>query len=252
MNLTNLSICGGEKRYCKESDLGAVPMPEQTRSYIPLSHNGLVAEVRKQLSDSGIGILQEVHSLARKGLRYFGLMQVVPVEATSDEMAFIIGLRNSYDKSIPASIACGNQVFVCDNLMFNGEVVLGRRHTVNIFRDLPDKIRLGIKRITDRWVGQVNRFEVYKQIGLGDSQAHDLIAMAYRAGAISPKQVADVVDQWHNPNHREFADRNVFALHNAFSEVWKQNAPEIILANSAALHPVLDTFAGVVENPVVE
>ena len=36
------------------------------------------------------------------------------------------------------SLALGSQVLVCDNLSFFGEVVLTRRHTRFIERDLPD------------------------------------------------------------------------------------------------------------------
>ena len=240
MKMTNLSICGSEKHYVSESALDVAHLPASTRSYTPIRHRDFVDRVKLELSQQGVAILNEVHSLARKGLRYFGLMQVQPLGLSSEDMGFIVGLRNSYDKSVPAAIACGNQVFICDNLMFSGEIVVGRRHTTNLFRDLPDKIREAVLGIMKRWEGQISRMAAYREIGLVNSEAHDLIAQAFLKGAVSNKQVADVISEWHQPRHAEFHDRNVFALHNAFTEVWKQNTPDIVLANSKVLHPILD------------
>lgn len=239
-NLVNLRICGHEKHYVPESHLGAIPLPQQTASYQPVGHLQFLDMVRSNVEKSGLRVLQEVHSLARKGLRYFGMMQVESNDLFSRDMGFVIGLRNSFDKAIPAAIAVGNSVFVCDNLQFNGEIVLGRRHTTNILRDLPSMIATAIAGLTSRWQSQIIRMDTYKETGLTDMEAHDIIARAFLRGAVSQKQVAEVIGQWHNPNHPEFQDRNAYSLHNAFTEVWKQNTPDIVLANSSALHSILD------------
>jgi len=240
MNNVNLSIYGKDRKYVPEGTLASVALPEATDSYAPVGHKTLLDMIRSHAERSGLRIMQEVHALARKGQRYFGLMQVQYDRLPDSDLGFIIGIRNSYDKSIPASIACGCSVMVCSNMAFSSEVVLGRRHTVNVMRDLPSMIASGLVAIMGDWGKQIDRFGMYRTRDIGDLEAHDIIAEAYRAGAVSPKQVANVIDQWHTPNHPEFMDRNVYALHNAFTEVWKQNLPEIVLANSAALHPLLD------------
>jgi len=59
----------------------------------------------------------------------------LPGQETSD-YAWIVGLRNSHDKTYPAGLVAGSKVFVCDNLCFSGEVRLSRKHTRHAVRDL--------------------------------------------------------------------------------------------------------------------
>ena len=61
-----------------------------------------------------------------------------------DDYGLVIGLRNSHDKSFPASIALGSGVFVCDNLAFSAEVTIARRHTRFIERDLPRVVHTAV------------------------------------------------------------------------------------------------------------
>ena len=61
-------------------------------------------------------VANEAHALWSDGLRYFGLLEVTN-GAAHDDYGLVIGLRNSHDKSFPASIALGSGVFVCDNLV---------------------------------------------------------------------------------------------------------------------------------------
>jgi hypothetical protein len=49
---------------------------------------------------------------------------------SSEDYCWVLGLRNSHDKTFPAGIVAGASVFVCDNLSFLGEVNFSRQHTV--------------------------------------------------------------------------------------------------------------------------
>ena len=46
-------------------------------------------------------------------------------------------LRNSNDKRFPIKISFGSHVFVCDNMAFNADHVIKRKHTANAKRDPP-------------------------------------------------------------------------------------------------------------------
>ena len=54
---------------------------------------------------------------------------------------YVLGVRNSNNKRFPAGLVMGVAPFVCDNLMFCGEVEVSRRHTKNIMSDLPARIK---------------------------------------------------------------------------------------------------------------
>ena len=71
--------------------------------------------VTTTLETTGVKIIDQKHALARGGDRYFGLMQVA--YGANMEAGVIVGVRNAHDKSFPASLVLGQQVFVCDNLV---------------------------------------------------------------------------------------------------------------------------------------
>jgi len=98
---------------------------------------------------NGLVVGTQAHSLSHGGLRYFGLMEVQRAESDED-YCWVLGLRNSHDKTFPAGITAGASVFVCDNLSFSGEVKLARKHTTHITRDLPRLVQSAVGKLMDR------------------------------------------------------------------------------------------------------
>jgi hypothetical protein len=125
----------------------------------------------------------------------------------------------------------------------SGEIVVGRKHTKNIMDDIFDRIQNAMLVLQAHWNDHFNRINTYKARDLGNVEAHDLIVNAYRRGAISKVGVSDVVDQWYTPNHAEFKDRNLWSLHNAFTEVWKGRA-DLLADRSDGLHAIFDDAVG--------
>ena len=245
MKTLNLTLhCGGHE--VESTALSAVPTPEATDSWFPIPHVSLVEQLRGLITSSGMNIVDEKHALAREGQRYFGLFQVEGVQnfSLAETVGTVIGLRNSHDKSFPAGICAGSAPFVCDNLAFSAEVKIARRHTRFINRDLLMLFAGAFGRLATAWGNQASRIERYQSFALNDSTAHDLIARAYRGGAISKTQLADVVNQWHSPEHEDWGgERNLWGLHNAFTNVLRGNVIALP-RRSDALHCLLDQTAG--------
>jgi hypothetical protein len=154
--------------------IGATPTPEPTVTWTPLPRIALIEEVEHVLNSNGLSVVNQVHSLTHDGLRYFGLMEIQNGVVHRD-YAWVLGLRNSHDKSFPAGIVAGANVFVCDNLSFSGEIKIARKHTRFILRDLPFLTERAIGRLMQRWHHQDQRINAYKGKNLSDSSAHDLI-----------------------------------------------------------------------------
>lgn len=234
------------------SQIASVFMPAATETHFPLAHDALISRVRESLNLANLGIVTESHALAKDGLRYFGLFQIAPIGSEHDrDYGLVMGLRNSHDKTFPAGITVGSQVFVCDNLAFSGEIRLARKHTLNIFRDLPQKVAQAIGMLSDRWNSQDKRFEAYKETSLTDAQAHDLMIRAFDSRAVVVTQLADVLKEWKTPSHEEFANRNVWRLFNACTEALKGNLGALP-ARTMALHGLLDGYCGIATKEVID
>jgi hypothetical protein len=230
-NRINLSVCATKESSFKE--IQAVKTPEATDSWQPISHAFLVDRVQNQMQENGWEIVDTYHSLHRYGQRYFGLFHVKNTGQDNDERGTIVGLRNSHDKCFPAGLCMGNAPFVCSNLIFTNEVVLARRHTKNILTDLSQVIARTLGKMTETWASDE----------LDNQQAHDLVIRAYQNGAISKAKIADVVEQWHKPEHDDFSPRTMHSLYNGFTHILKGGI-SALPNRSLALHGVLDSQVG--------
>jgi hypothetical protein len=246
--ILNLSIaCGTE---CDFSEVASVstPQPEYGEggrlTWQPVAHDYLVESFRAKVAETdGLEIVNESHTLHRNGLRYFGLFQIQGINRKhGDEIGTVFGLRNSHDKSCRAGIMAGDAPFVCTNMIFRNEIVLGRRHTVNVFNDLPFVLSAAIGKLMASWIDEDARISRYKSVDLDDRLAHDLILRSFRAGACGQTQISKVLEQWHKPEHDEFSGRTLWSLQNAFTNVYRDN---LLLTpqRSEALFSVFDPFA---------
>lgn len=224
-------------------DVFQIPTPASTRTWAPLPHGTLLVEVEHALLAHNLQVTSQAHSLTPDGSRYFGLLGVAFSGSTRD-IGWVLGVRNSHDKSFPAGIVAGMQVLVCDNLSFSGEVKLTRKHTRHILRDLPGLVEGGIRRITGHWVNQDKRVEAYRRTPLDDKSAHDVIIRAADHEAIGSRQIPRVLREWREPSHPEFKIRSAWSLFNAFTEVLKDGL-ESLPRKTEALHGLFDRLAGV-------
>lgn len=234
-----LMHCGGE--HISRDDVANAPTPQRTKTWVPIAHQRLLDLVETTIDGQGFRITNQAHGLWGDGARYFGLMEL-STGIASDDYSLVLGLRNSHDKTFPASLALGSQVLVCDNLSFFGEVVLTRRHTRFIERDLPHVVATAVGRLSEMRVQQSDRIEAYKDKRIKDSTAHDLMVRAVDTRVIPVTQLPTVLKEWREPRHDEFTQngRTVWRLFNAFTESFKSRSLEMLPRRSQALHGLMD------------
>jgi len=243
MNCNLIMHCGA--RAVERPALGLVKTPAPTRSWQPISHLQLVEQVEKALVASSLKIVNQAHSLSQDGLRYFGLVHVANGQE-GREHAWVMGIRNSHDKTFPAGIVAGTQVFVCDNLSFGGDVKFARKHTRFILRDLPSIAERAVGRLVEKWHTQEKRIAAYKEHQVADRDAHDLIIRALDIGVIGCRAVLPVLGQWREPVHEAFAPRTAWSCFNAFTEAMKGDNLQILPKRTEALHGLFDGYCGLV------
>ncbi len=235
--------CGAE--VVDRHEVSRVPTPEPTGTWFPLPHQDLVEEVEGQLDMAAFTVTAESHALSHGGARYFGLFEVrVAGTGEGRDYTWIVGIRNSHDKTYPAGLVAGTRVFVCDNLSFTGEVKISRKHTRFAVRDLKHLTARAVGQLGDQFKRIDQRIEAYRSRSLGDPQVHDLVIRAVDCRAITPVQVPSVLQEWRKPSHGEFEPRTAWSLFNAVTEVHKTLNPHVALARGQALHGLFDQLVG--------
>jgi hypothetical protein len=266
--MANLLLhCGG--KHVTRDDLVLAPTPSRTRSWVPVAHHRLIDTVEQTVKRQGFRVTNQAHGLWGDGARYFGLMELAndvaahqlvaddsddfssadhdisnpgSADHSTADYSLVVGIRNSHDKTFPASLALGSQVLVCDNLSFFGEVVIARRHTRFIERDLPGIVATAVGRLTEMRSRQADRITAYKQKQIRDRTVHDVVVQAVDSRIIPVTQLPLVIKEWRAPSHDAFLEdgRSVWRLFNAFTESFKTRSLEMLPQRSQALHGLLD------------
>mgnify|MGYP001446281745 CR=1 FL=1 len=225
-NMQNLNLtlhCGANRVGLDQ--IGKIATPPVTQSYHPINHRLLYDLVVSSLHSMNMRVVVEEHALGRDGARYFGLMQVANCQEVSQDYAYVLGIRNSMDKSFPAGLVVGSGVFVCDNLAMTGEIKIARKHTTHIERDLPRLTSRAVGMLQEKWTDMNTRFDAYKQKEITDVQVHDLVIRGLDLGACTAQQIPHIVNEWRHPRHVEFsqAGKTAWRLFNSFTEVAKSS-----------------------------
>lgn len=218
-----------------KADLASVPVPESTDSYVPVPYGRFVEEVELHVPRFGLTITDEQFALARKGQQMFGVLTCTNGHG-SDDFALAIGLRSSYNRSYSVALTSGVRVTVCDNLAFSGEATASRKHTVNVFRDLPDMIYRMLSQVRVLQERTVTEIAGLKAWQLENREADHLMVEAIRGNALPASLLPKVLERWEKPAQPElFGGRNAWLLFNAFTEVFKTRSPRQQMEDSLRL-----------------
>jgi hypothetical protein len=140
---------------------------------------------------------------------------------------------------------------VCDNLAFSSEIVFGRKHTKNILEDLPVLVETAIGKLGERWTDQNTRFDAYRNTSLTNKEAMVLLVEAADVEVFPWTRGWDILQEWKNPKHPEFKDRNVWSFFNAVTENLKPRKDSkatslwSMPSRCGRLHSICDEAAGI-------
>lgn len=212
-----LAHCGSNA--VEREQVYAAVAPTPTETWHPINHGALLDLAIKSMTASNLSIVNEAHAMTPNGSRYFGLFEISNL---ANDYNLVIGFRNAMDKAFAAGVVVGSQVFVCDNLCFDGDIVIKRRHTPNIMEDLPGLVNDAIYDAITYQATMDDRIRTYKETEISNNLAEHAIIEMVRRNIITTQRVVKVVREWDTPRHPEFAqDQNVWRLFNAVTEVNK-------------------------------
>lgn len=215
------------------ADLASVPLPEPTASYTPVPYGRLVEEIKLHLPRFDLTLTDERYALAREGQQCFGVLTCR--NGVAREWGLALGLRTSYDRSLSVGLVAGSRVFVCDNLAFHGESGVSRKHTTNVFRDLPDLIYRMLAQVAVLKARIDEEIAAMQELTLSVPQAHHLMVQAIRDEVLLASRLPKVLEAWEAPRHEAFRSRTAWSLFNAFTEVQKSAPPRAQMEGSLKL-----------------
>jgi hypothetical protein len=220
------------------SQLDLITLPEPTESYIPVSHYQLADKLVTISTDilRDYTLIGEQYAIARQGNQMFAILNFQREES---DMALSIAFRNSYDRSMSLGIAVGANVFVCDNLALQGDIVIMRKHTKGIWNELEDLSISTLYKAGKKFQEIQADAELLKRQRVSIDEAFMFMGMLYGYGIVSPRQATVLKDEWLRPSHKEFEDRTMWSFYNATTESLKSCPPVTIMEKHAQAYNFL-------------
>ncbi len=217
---------GGQLVAKQELDLIAIP--EETDSYVPVSHYHLADKILTVSQDllTDFTLVGESYAIARQGQQLFALLQF---KREHSEIGLSVAFRNSYDRSMSVGLAIGASVFICDNLALHGEIAVMKKHTKGVWNTLEDIAITTLYKAQHNFEKVVTDAQRLKGIPIDNREAFQLMGLLYGRDIVSPRQLPVIRDEWLKPSHEEFKGRNKWNFFNAVTEALKSTPPISIM-----------------------
>ena len=225
------SLSKGAAVEVSRQGLSLIETPERTSSFYPVAHAELVDLIENRLASHGMVIQKERYAVQSNGMKLYGVM--ILKHQTREDFSFSIGIKTSNDKSLAAQLIAGTNIFVCENGMFSGMPITWRKHTGDL--DIASEITDGVNRAVQCFATLDTRISILKETAISVTEAKAFVVDAAMKGVISERLIVDVVKTFIEPPHAEFADPNMWSLHNSFTEVFKTLRPNVAMDNAIEL-----------------
>lgn len=206
-------------------------VPEQTRTYKPISHQQLIDVTLDAIHYSGFSLDKELYSCAKDGNVANGRFTINNV--ADDEMQLQIGWQNSYDKTLSLKFAIGTRIFICENGCVSGNYgSFKKKHNGNVQEFSPVAITEYIKTAAEAFRNLQKERESMKQIEistrtkaeiLGRMFVEERIIQSTQLGIIA-REIEDPTFNYNAPNSLwELYQYTTFAMKNIHPSLWMEN-----------------------------
>tara|TARA_Y100000593_G_C4262066_1_gene312746 strand:- start:248 stop:985 length:738 start_codon:yes stop_codon:yes gene_type:complete len=222
------------------TDLKNIPIPVKTASYCPISHIELV----DYLEESVPGMLGDQYSLidnsfgtARNDQLMFGMMTF---KNSAKDMGLSVGYRNSIDRTLSVGLAFGANVFVCENLMLTGDVYVAKKHSPNVWDNLPPLIEWAVPKASGVYDTLREDVDSMKQWKIKRDQGYQLLGLLRGHNVLTAQQTNVAFKEYVEPSFKEHKDGSVMQVYNACTEALKSHAwPQAAIRSRMKLHSIV-------------
>jgi hypothetical protein len=165
----------------------------------PVAHATVLDTVVGTLTGAGYAVKSQALAIARDGKRFFGTLDLTTPLTPDNTVALAVGIRNSTDKSFPLGFCAGSRVFVCDNLAFNAELLVKRKHTRFAAQRWNTEIATAVQKLPSFAEAEQSRIARLMTTDLTDDQALAFIVRAMERHVISVPTVPKILAEWRTP-----------------------------------------------------
>lgn len=223
----------------------ATPLPEETRTYKPISHEQLIDLTLESIHQAGFKLGGESYTSAREGNIANGRFTIQNVADT--EMRLQIGWQNSYDKTMTLKFAIGTKIFICGNGCVSGDFgAFKKKHIGEIQTFAPATIIEYIKKSGEAFKRIQSEREAMKQIEITPRVQAELIGrMIIEEKFIESTQLNIIRKELKTPTFDYGCPNSLWELYNYTTFAMKEVHPSFWMQNHIDAHKFFVDAAGI-------
>jgi hypothetical protein len=224
----------------------STPLPQETNSYKPISHEQLIDLTLTGIEKSGFTLETELYSSAQDGNIANGRYTISNV--ADSEMKLQIGWQNSYNKQLTLKFALGTSIIVCQNGMVSGDFgAFKKKHVGEIQTFTPQAITDYIKSAGEAFKRiQIER-DAMKQIEVDKRVISELIGRLYiEEELIQSTQLNIIQRELKKPTHNYGAEGSLWELYQFTTFSMKEIHPRLWMENHMNVHKFFTEQAGII------
>ena len=219
-----ITVCG---KHIDLDTLRAVPLerPENAGGvWQGIQHGDLIETVLDEVFMRGWCVTDQRYALGKNPSELAAAFELqIPGTDPPPGQSFSLGLLTSNAMKRRLKMVVGSNVFVCNNGMATGEIVMLKRHTKHL--DLPGEV----ERSLDEYAIKAREIpllvERLRERELSPFEAEHILIQAGREGLMPWSRIGQVDEEWRHPRFAEHGFGTSWALLQAFTWVVKKDPP---------------------------
>ncbi len=216
------------------TQLKCIETPKPTKTWTPTPHADVPQAITRMVMENNWDFIDKTAkrfqiSVTNNDQKMFGVTRInIPGVKKDDEFGIALGFRNSHNKTLALRFALGTSVFVCDNLIMDGDFFIRREHTKNI--TVLETVRSAFEMIPEIAKARMASFAKMRGIKFTPEMGIAFLAAAVDNGALPLTNFLDArinyLDAYdkNNGNGQILHGRTLWGAYQAVTEQWKSRS----------------------------
>jgi hypothetical protein len=221
------------------------PVPQQTRTYKPVSHQQLIDLTLESIYQAGFELDKEIYSASSNGQIANGRFTISNVN--DRDMQLQIGWQNSYNKKVTLKFAIGARIFICQNGAVSGDYgSFKKKHVGEVQTFAPAAITDYIKSAGDAFKRLQDQRDEMKQVEVSPIRKAQIIGeMVIDKEIITPTQMNIVSREIKKPTFDYGAENSLWELYQHTTYALKNEHPSLWMDSHIEAHEFFVNEAGI-------
>lgn len=222
------------------TELGTIPLPQQTETYTVVSHSFIINETKEQLKLNGFEIESEEYCRNLSGEVALGVYHLT--HGDDSDLGLMFTWANSYDKSMRFRCAIGGFVHVSGSRMIAGDMSnYGRIHTGDAKDQVKDHIQSQITSAGSYFSALCTDKDNMKDVLLSDEEIAELMGILYfKEDVLSSSQLINTKDYCKkSPFTYSTPDNSLWTIYNHCILALKKAHPKSWMEQQKDLHKIV-------------